>query len=245
MSKVKLFCIPYAGGSAIIYKKWEALLQSSNIELIPIELAGRGKRSNDELYADVPTAVDDIFSIVSRQLGDGKPYAFFGHSMGAMLAYEVIQKICASHLPEPIHAFFSGRGAPHVKSKREKLYHEMPDEEFKQEIMNLGGTPKEFFDYPELVDYLLPILKNDFKISEIAEKRQEINPLVCEITVMVGKEEDELEAESVHGWMRHTTKMCNVHYFNGGHFFINDESDKITDIIKKRLVMKRFIQQII
>lgn len=244
MSKVKLFCIPYAGGSAAIYKKWEGLLEN-DIELIPIELAGRGKRSNDALYADVPAAVDDIFSIISRQLVDGKPYAIFGHSMGAMLTYELIQKIRLNHLPEPIHAFFSGRGAPHVLSNREKMYHEMPDEEFKQEIMDLGGTPKEFFDYPELVDYLLPILKNDFKISEIAEKRQDIIPLDCEITVMVGKEENELDAESVHGWMKHSKKMCTVHYFNGGHFFINDSADRITDIIKKQLVVKRFIQRVL
>jgi len=244
MSRTKLFCIPYAGGSAMIYKKWEGLL-GDTIELIPIELAGRGKRSNDPLYQDVPEAVQDIFSVVSPKILDGKPYAFFGHSMGAMLAYEVIQKIRANYLPEPQHAFFSGRGAPHVKSNREKLYHEMEDDEFKREIMNLGGTPKEFFDYPELVDYLLPILKNDFKISEIAEKRQEIKPLNSEITVLVGKEEDELEAASVHGWMQHSKKMCTVHYFNGGHFFINDEAETITKIIKSHLSTERFVHRVL
>ncbi|MBL4705921.1 MAG: thioesterase [Flavobacteriales bacterium] len=244
MSKVKLFCLPYAGGSATIYNNWTRFL-GPGVELIPIELAGRGRRSGDPLYQDVPEAVDDIYAKVVNQILDGQPYAFFGHSMGAMLAYEVIQKIKRNHLPEPIHAFFSGRGAPHLKSNREKMYHELNNDDFKKEIMNLGGTPKEFFDYPELLDYLLPILKNDFKISETNVLNEKITPLNCEITAFIGKEEDQIQPENAQGWMHHTSKLCSIYFFNGGHFFINDQYEKMTDIISKQLVSKAKFQRVL
>jgi medium-chain acyl-[acyl-carrier-protein] hydrolase len=234
MKKIKLFCLPYAGGSSIIYKKWQPLLPD-DIELVAVELAGRGKRSNEPLYKDVAEAVEDVYSIITRDIYNAGDYAIYGHSMGAMLAYELAQKIRANNLPEPLHVFFSGRGTPHIKSKREKIYHTMDDKEFQKEILNLGGTPKEFFEYPELMDYLLPILKSDFKISETAVREKNIHPLNYDITVCTGKQEEELEAEDIHGWMLHTKQLCTVHYFNGGHFFINDEAEKIVDLISKTL----------
>ena len=85
MSKIKLFCIPYAGGGAAIYKKWEQSLLP-DIELVAVELAGRGRRSNEQLYKDVPAAVEDVYNCILPSIMDGKPYAIFGHSMGAMLS---------------------------------------------------------------------------------------------------------------------------------------------------------------
>jgi medium-chain acyl-[acyl-carrier-protein] hydrolase len=234
MKKLKLFCLPYAGGTAVIFKEWEKRLPAG-IEIKAIEYAGHGKRSNHPLYKDVNEAIEDVYRLISAEIMDGGSYAIFGHSMGAMLAYEVAQKIRQHNLPMPIHIFFSGRGVPHIQSKKEKIYHQMDDAAFQQEIANLGGTPKEFFDYPELMEYLLPILKNDFKISETAFRSTEIHPFDFPITIFMGKEEEEMEAENVHGWMLHTNQTCVVYYFNGGHFFINDELETIVGIIHKAL----------
>jgi len=234
MKKIKLFCLPYAGGSAAVFKKWEQYL-SLDIKLFAVELSGRAKRAREPLYENVEAAVNDIYSIIYPEISDGSAYAFYGHSMGAMLAYELVQKIKDNNLPEPVHMFFLGRGAPHIKSKREKIYHLMPEEEFREAVVNLGGTPREFFEYPELMDYVLPILKNDFKISETAFRNPSIRPLYCDITVFMGKEEDEIEAEDVHGWMLHTKNRCTIHYFNGGHFFVNDETEKVVRMINKKL----------
>lgn len=234
MSAIQLFCLPYAGGASMIYKKWERYLPDE-IELIAVELAGRGRRSNEPLYKNVNEAVDDVYEIIASRIISGRTYGIFGHSLGAMLAYEVAQKIVMNDLPKPLHMFFSGRGTPHLRSKREKVYHLMSDEEFQHQILNLGGTPKEFFEHPELLDYMLPVLRSDFKLSETAPLNTEINPFDCEISVFVGKEEDEIEAENVHGWMLHTTKTCTVSYFNGGHFFINDEVESLLEIISRKL----------
>jgi len=155
---MKLFCFPYAGGSSAVFNRWKLYLDS-NIEIRAIELAGRGKRIHEALYKDFDTLIDDMLSLITNDLNKTDTYAFFGHSMGAKIAYELTKKILGKGLIGPEHIFFSGRGAPYVMGKDEKEYHKLPDEEFKEEIYNLGGTPKEFFQHPELLEVFLPLLR--------------------------------------------------------------------------------------
>ncbi|MDW3194567.1 MAG: thioesterase domain-containing protein [Cytophagales bacterium] len=233
MNKLKLFCFPYAGGSAVIFKKWKQHLDPS-IELRPIELAGRGKRIQEPLYNDIYEATDDIFHHIYEELIES-PYAFFGHSMGAIIAHLLAHKINHTSLAEPMHLFFAGRGAPHVERQDEKKYHLMDNEDFKKEVINLGGTPPEFFNHPELLELFLPLLKNDFKIAETYEHQGEIQALSQNMTVFLGKEDD-LTPEQCGEWEKHTTGTCSTHYFDGGHFFLHDETIAITDIINRTLI---------
>jgi len=228
MNKIKLFCFPYAGGSAVIFNNWKQYIENS-IELVPIELAGRGKRINEPLYNGVDDVIDDVFGLIKNKINDN-PYAFFGHSMGGMIAYELAKRIKKNNLPSPIHVFFSGRSAPHIKKDDDKQYHLMSEEKFKKEIIELGGTPPEFFDHPELMEIFLPLLKNDFKLAGANLYNGKIEPLNCNITVFLGKEED-LTSEQCDGWKKHTTKLCSIHYFEGGHFFINNNTEQIVKFI--------------
>ncbi len=228
MRKIKLFCFPYAGGSATVYTKWKDYLRPE-IELRPIELAGRGKRIQDDLYKDLQNAVDEIFQTIRSEIQDSQ-YILFGHSMGSMISYELTRKIRENNLPSPMHVFFSGNRAPHTPRTNEKKYHLMDDEEFKSEVIELGGTPPEFFEYPELLEIILPMLKNDFRIAETYVHQGEVKPLKHDITVLLGKE-DELTPEQCHGWQCHTNQVCSMHYFEGGHFFLHDETKRITDLI--------------
>lgn len=231
--KFNLFCFPYAGGSSAVFNKWRQYLDK-RIEMFAVELAGRGRRIYDPLYDSIEEAVEDVYKIVSG-LSDGTPYAIFGHSMGGIITYELAQKIRALKQPPPLHIFFSGRGAPHVPRDNDKMFHKMPEKEFKKEIIDLGGTPKEFFEHPELIDVLLPTLRSDFKIAETYEKSKDIKPLDYDITIFIGKEE-EVTAEQMHGWKEHTNKVCTVHYFEGKHFFINEKIEKIVKIINRTLL---------
>ncbi len=235
MKKFKLFCLPYAGGSAAIYNKWRHYLDR-RIELHPLDLAGRGRRIYDPLYDSIAEAVDDVYKIIDSQL-DQMPYSLFGHSMGGIIAYELALKIRNSQRPQPIHLFFAGRGAPNVPGEDEKNFHQLPEEEFKKEILELGGTPKEFFEHPELIDVLLPMLRSDFKIAETYKFAEtgEIKPLDYDISVFIGKEED-VTAEQMHGWRVHTTGICAVYYFAGEHFFINEETERIVKIVNRTLL---------
>ena len=230
---MNLFCFPYAGGSAMVYYGWREFLHRQ-INLIPVELSGRGKRIHEPLYFDLQNAVDDLYNIISSQL-DSAPYAFFGHSLGSLLAYELAQKIKASNIRQPTHLFFSGKASPNIKNVKEKNFHLMDAEKFKKEVIHLGGTPPEFFDHPELVDLFVPLLRNDFKLAETIVCKNEVAPFRCDISVFLGKN-DEISAEQADGWKFHMSQNCSVYYFNGGHFFLHHEIQPIVSIISKRLI---------
>lgn len=230
---MKLFCFPYAGGSSAIFSRWKSYI-GTNIEIKAIELAGRGKRIHEAHYNNFIEIIDDVFSLIIDEVKSGNDYAFFGHSMGAKIAYELTQEILRKGLPRPSHVFFSGRGAPYVLGDDEKEYHKLPDEEFKKEILNLGGTPKEFFNHPELLEVFLPMLKSDFKLAARDILDKEINPLPFDITVFLGKDE-ELTPEQIDSWKKYTSENCTIHYFNGGHFFINEKVEEVVGKINNAI----------
>ena len=229
-NKIKLYCIPYAGGSAAIYNEWKPKLES-HIELRPIELAGRGSRITEPFYTNLEAAVEDVFTTISNDIST-QDYVIFGHSMGALIAYELLQKIKTSDIKQPLHAYFSGRKPPHIV--REKIYSSLDAKAFEKEIMSLGGTPPELFKYPELKQLFVPILRNDFKLSETVIERPEILILPFDISILVGKEEQIKQNEAVQ-WKRHTSKNCSVHFINGGHFFLLKEMDAVTSVINKSI----------
>lgn len=235
MKKIRLFCFPYAGGSAMVYNPWQNNLDKS-IRLHPVELAGRGRRITDPFYNTIEEAADDVIQHIKYHLGD-LPYAFFGHSMGALIAYYAAQKIREKRFPGPAHIFFSGRGAPHIRRDDKEPYHTLPHDEFRDKVLKLGGTPRELFEHPELMEILLPLLRNDFKLAWSYKHNHYFEPLDCDISVMVGKDED-LKPEQVEEWDRHTKARCLQYTFEGGHFFINDptEKEKVLTIINNTLV---------
>lgn len=230
--KIKLYCIPYAGGSAVLYSKWKNLLPDW-LELRPLELAGRGVRINEPFYADVNEAVNDLFSMVRDEI-ETSEYVIFGHSMGAMLCYELAQKISRESTNQPLHLFFSGRTAPHIAVSEEKKYHLLDADEFKRKVKSLGGTPPEFFDHPELMELFLPLLRNDFRLASTDNMLDQINPFDSKISVLLGKEED-MTAKQAHEWRFHSLDRCTLYYFNGGHFFINDHFTEIVELIQNVL----------
>lgn len=231
MQKIKLFCLPYAGGSANIYLSWRKKL-ANNIELCPLELAGRGRRYNDPFYESIDVAADDIYKSVETQISNNE-FALYGHSMGSILAFELSHRLQERLGVLPKHIFFSGHRAPDVP-RRDKDTYLLPNEEFKQELLNLGGTPKEVLEEEELLDFFLPLLRADFKIIEnylYKDKRSKLN---CNITVLNGKKDD-LTLNDITQWRKHTDKYCNIIMFDGDHFFINDNGEDIVKIINNTL----------
>ncbi|MFT7032587.1 MAG: medium-chain acyl-[acyl-carrier-protein] hydrolase [Cyclobacteriaceae bacterium] len=234
--KIKLFCLPYAGGSAkAIYDKWIGNLDTK-IELHPIELAGRGTRIADNLYSNIEEAIDDVLEQIKNEIIDSD-YAIFGHSMGSILTYEVLQRIENLRLPPPIYAFFSGRRAPHCPSRRAKSYSKMNELELEKVMIALGGTPPEFFNYPELKNMFIPIIKSDFKIADSLVEKSEVQPFNFDISIFIGTDEDVTEQESTE-WSQHTTGNCSITYFQGGHFFLLDKQQEVVDTINKILIRR-------
>ena len=237
MPKIKLFCLPYAGGSATIYSSWKRAVYASDIELIPIELAGKGTRIREPLYDGLTEAVDDLYRMMEKDIING-PYALFGHSLGGLLVYELARKINSLGVRKPQHLFFSGRGAPCVP-RIKKNYHLMEEEDFRKSVIDLGGTPPDIFDHPELLEVFLPILKNDFMLAETDPEDNGQTAFECGITVFMGKEDKWINEEQASGWKRNTKGDCSIHYFDGGHFFIHDEIARISSIIANTLVKEK------
>lgn len=233
-NKIKLFCLPYAGGSArSIYSNWNENLDAT-IELHPIELAGRGSRMAENLYLSLEEAIDDVLEQIKDEIIHND-YMIFGHSMGSILTYKVLQRIDDLKLPPPIHSFFSGRRAPHCQSRKIKPYSKMNDLEVMNEIKELGGTPPEFFEYPELKNMFLPIFKSDLKIADSLVDKSEISILNHNISVLIGKEEN-VTTQEANEWIQYTSKKCSIEYFEGGHFFLLDQRQAVIDSINNSLI---------
>lgn len=233
LKNIKLFCLPYAGGSSNIYSGWGKCLNHS-IEIHPIELAGRGKRYTDYLYDNIEQATDDVYEIVEGNIGDSSfDYAIFGHSLGGLIAYELIHRIKLKAKRQPVHVFFSGAKAPHFNKEKDKTY-DLPNEEFKQKVSELGGTPREVLENDELLSVFLPILRADFKINETYEYVERQDKIDCDITVLSGKKDD-IKLNEIVEWRKHTAGKCNIYMLEGDHFFINTHSDDVIKIINNTL----------
>ena len=229
---VKLFCFPYAAGSATAFYKWKPLLKPG-IELIPVEYPGRGHRIREQWYEDRAEAVSDLKQKVLSNL-NGCDFAFFGHSLGALFAYYIAQELRQVDGVSPQHIFFSSKSSPDVEQDRTNKFHLMPEDQFRQEVLKLGGTPPEIFNDAELTNFFMPLLRNDFKISENNAWQGELNPFECDISVLIGKDDDYLPPQ-VTGWKNHTNGFCTISYFNGGHFYLHDELPSVLKLINRNL----------
>lgn len=229
MRKVKLFCIPHAGGSASVYMKWARYLKS-NIELIPVELAGRGVRMGKELYPSLKEAIEDVTNIIKENIGDND-YMIYGHSMGGAIAYESCCNLIEDGIKKPLNLFISGRECPYIKDNSVPVYN-LDDENFKRAVVNLGGTPEEVFDVKELRDIFVPILRSDYKNIETFEPINKETVLPVNITVLNGKEDD-LTEEQIKGWDKLTSKEFKRFDFEGDHFFLHENIEKVVGVINE------------
>ena len=231
-TKARLFCIPYAGGSAAVFYMWKKYLHP-DIELFPIELSGRGRRMRAPLYNNIGEAVDDIYETVKSYLDDA-PYAIFGHSMGSCLAYELYHKISELNHQCAEHVFFSGRVSPCDDIEKENTYL-LPDKDFIQQVFDLGGMSKEFLNNEILMNIFLPVLRADYKIIDTYEPIARMNRISCDISVLTGVRDRMTKSADIKRWGAYTDNECFFYEFDEGHFFINSYIDNVVNIINDRI----------
>lgn len=232
MKKIKLFCIPYAGGSGTVYLKWKKYLDE-RIELVPIELRGRGTKANEKIRDDITYIVDDVYLTIKEQTKEYE-YAIFGHSMGSTIAYEVVQQIQKHMLKLPLHIFFSGRYPPQFSSI--KNISSLPDDEFENEIIKLGGTPKEIFKSTELKNYFLPIIRTDYKLLEAYKYNYDNQKIKCNISVFFGTKDNYCDIHKLRLWNNYTTCSTCFNAFEGNHFFILQNANEVVKQINNTLI---------
>lgn len=231
-ASVRLFCFPHAGATASVYAAWRKPLEP-DIELVPVEPAGRGTRFGTPLYGDMREAVEDLCGQICPKLEDGAPFALFGHSLGAVLACEVAYKLKESGRI-PAQLFVSGRLPLHIASQDRR--HLLPDGELIGYILRLGGMPKDLQDCRDFWELFLPIIRADFRLAEeYRYGRDIIEPLDCPITVLYGLEDDLAVLDQINGWSAYSARSCDYYGFPGGHFFLHERKEETISVIRRKL----------
>lgn len=226
---VRLFCLPYAGGSAWTFRGWDRLLPAG-VELVALEPPGRGARIREPLCHDVAGLVDDLGRTVL--LSAAAPVALFGHSLGALVAYEIARRMTGLGVP-PVHLIVSGHRAPHLPARGRPI-HRLPPGEFWREVHRLGGVPDALLAERDMVDLLTPVLRADFEATETYRHRDG-PPLGCPVTVLGGSADPEVPLTNLTGWRRHTTGPYRCRLLPGDHFFLHRETDRTLDAIRSAL----------
>jgi surfactin synthase thioesterase subunit len=229
--KITLVCLPYSGASINCYKKLYPHLHES-IEPFPVELPGHGKRYSERFHTDVHGIVDDFEERLVPVCARG-PYAIFGHSLGALLAYLLTRRLVDRGCRAPCHLFVSGRAAPSVPvSGRPR--HQLARADFIRELRRLGGSPSEVLDDPELMDVFEPVIRADFEAIE-TYRHVPADAFDIPLTVMIGCD-DGVMPEDVSKWGQVSRRAPSVLTFSGGHFFIFDHWAEIGHAITNGLM---------
>lgn len=232
MHTVNLYCLPFAGGNKYSYRPYVQHAPAF-LKIIPIEIPGRGIRSDEPLLMDLNLISDDIFRQIKGKLDS--PYAIYGHSMGALLGYLLTRRIVSNGLEQPRHLFFTGCIGPSLP-ERHLVDHTLPRHEFFKEIRTLGGSPEEVLNNPSLLDFFEPILRADFQAVASFKYVRSV-PFSIPMSIGIGTEEQSTYEEAM-AWQQETTHPIEIRTFTGNHFFIYDHAHEIIRMLCKKLESK-------
>jgi medium-chain acyl-[acyl-carrier-protein] hydrolase len=230
-ARLRLFCFPYAGGGASVYREWHKLFPKE-IEVCAVQLPGRESRGLEAPIHSLDQLVHSIADEIQPLLN--MPYVFFGHSMGALIAFETARHISRKNKRTPDHLFVSGRSAPHLTHRYRKL-HLLPDDELKDELKLLNGTPDAVLQNKELMDLILPRLRADFEVCETYRYTAD-KPINCPITAYGGKDDLAVSFESLAAWSEHTSHHADLKMFEGDHFFLHNEQDNLAQSLNSSIL---------
>lgn len=213
---LRLFCFPYAGGGARIYSAWPQDLPSA-FEVCAVQLPGRETRMKEPPFRELTTLVEAVGAAIGPYLD--RPFAFFGHSMGALISFELARLLLEHSGARPAHLFVSGRRAPQLPDEEPPTYN-LPNDEFLEKLRELNGTPAEVLEHPELMELMTPLLRADFSVVQTYVYKP--GPaLDCPITAFGGVQDVEVGREDVKAWREQTTNAFSARFLPGDHFFVN------------------------
>ncbi|MEU7568992.1 thioesterase II family protein [Streptomyces fradiae] len=227
---VRVYCLPHAGGSAGSYLAWSRSRQVPGLDFVPVELPGRGTRMVEPPAASMEEVVDGVLSVLAAR-PEREPFLLFGHSMGAQIAYETTRRLVAGGRPAPRALVVSGCRPP--GSPVAMPLHDRDDDELLKGIVELGGTPDEVLEHPELLAMLLPVMRADLGL--LARYMEAVRPTVLPCPVVaLGGEGDRLSGpEWIGGWGSVTAAGFRRRVLPGGHFFLLGEVDAVMDEIAR------------
>jgi medium-chain acyl-[acyl-carrier-protein] hydrolase len=227
---LRLLCFPYAGAGASVFQHWPNQLPAS-VEVWAAQPPGREHRIGESPLRTVDALAEQ--AVAAGGPAFDEPYVLFGHSLGACVVYEIARRLRATSRPDPLHLIASGRRAPHLESVLDRPpMHTLSDEEFIERLRELDGTPAQVLADEQMMELLLPVLRADTEAAETYDVDEASLPEIsCPVTALGGTDDTYIPREHVAGWAQTTSGSFDLEMLSGGHFFIDDRSEAVTDLV--------------
>lgn len=226
--RMQLFCVPHAGGSASAFMRWRRFLPT-DVDLVPVELPGRGVRMGEKPLTDARSAAADVARHIQDHRRRELPYAVWGHSMGSLIAFEAYHAL--DHQDRPDHMILSGRTAPHTDGRRSTLHRIGNDDAFIAAVDSYGGGTKEALAEPQLRELMLPILRADFELSETYQWSPKDETMSCPVTVVNGRQDTSVTHQRMHAWQELASQEIDFRVVEGDHFFLYTHQQPVETVV--------------
>ena len=232
--RLRLFCLPYAGGGAATYAQWATGLPQE-VEVCRVQLPGRENRWREALYTSMPRLVETLAEAIRPYLD--RPFAFFGHSLGALLSFELARQVRRRYDLSPTQLFVSARWAPHWPDP-EPLIYQLPDAEFSATLRRrYNNIPDAVANDPELMAIFLPLLRADVTLLDTYVYTAD-RPFDCPITAYGGRADRRVTRAALAAWQIHTTQAFQVQVFPGEHFYLNSAREQLWQALAQELTAR-------
>lgn len=208
------------------FMPWEDLLPAP-IELVAIKPPGRLSRPGESLLTSVEQMAEHLVQAIPPLLD--RPYIVYGHSLGAVVSFELLHCLKARQLPLPQHYFCAARRPPHAPPRIAPIY-DYPLERFKSELKRLNGTPETVLENASLMRLLVPRLRTELKAAYVYQRTPDAR-LECDVSVFAGARDNNVTPQELLGWQDHFVKPMDLRIFDGGHFFMEDNKDLVVSAI--------------
>lgn len=233
-SLIRLFAFPYGGAGASCYRTWHTELPS-HIDLCPIQYPGRETRFGEPSLTRVEDLVSD-FLAQDRNL-DKAHFAFFGHSLGALVAFETVRELRLRSLPQPLMLLVSGYPAPHLDRSRPKVSH-LELEPFFATLKREFDVSGDLLEEPQLAELVYRALRADFEAVEEYRFTQG-EPIDSPILALGGRQDPEASQDQISAWRQHSVLPLRPRFFPGGHFFLHESKNSVLAVISAALEESR------
>jgi surfactin synthase thioesterase subunit len=231
-AQARLFCFPFAGGSAAVFAGWGEKLKPG-IEVWAAQPRGRGMRFSEPPHRSVAEMVQDYMQALRGHLD--LPFAFYGHSLGGLLALELAQQLWAEGLPLPGHLFVGASAPPVVGLLHPRIAH-LSDEYFVAALQErYSGIPESVLKEPELMEIFLPAIKADFSAYETLD-RTCVTQVRCPITALAGRDDAVIAPDVMQEWRRHTEVSFDLRIVPGNHFFVSSSGELVLSTIREKML---------
>ncbi|MFB7663201.1 thioesterase II family protein [Kitasatospora sp. NPDC056138] len=226
----RLYCFHHAGGSAAEFTPWSRYLPDT-VDVCAVQLPGRGARVREQPHTRMRPLLDELLGRLDLDL----PFVFFGHSFGALVAFELAAALDAAGAPLPRHLFLSARPAPGLVAADTGTIHDLPEQEFLDVVdRRHGGVPAELREHRELRDLVLPYFRADYEVIETYRPGGH-EPLALPVTVLGGTD-DEIGVDQLEAWQEHVAGPFEVRMFPGDHFYLRPHRTAVVDLVRAATV---------